>query len=83
VVLFSTTSRPALEPTQPPRVPGALSQDVKRQRRDGDQSSPSSAEVKNGGVIPPLLTRLHVVMFNQLSVGTNIHFFRDKFTIFR
>jgi hypothetical protein len=34
--LFSTTSRPALEPTQPPtqRVPGALSPGVKRPERE-------------------------------------------------
>jgi hypothetical protein len=54
--LFSTTSRPTLGPTQPPIqwVPGAPSPGVKRQGRETDHSPPSSAEVKNGGAIPPL-----------------------------
>jgi hypothetical protein len=45
------------EPTQPPIqwVPGALSPGVKRQGREADHSLPSSAEVKNGGAISPLL----------------------------
>jgi hypothetical protein len=30
-----------------------LSSGVKRQRRESDHSSPTSAEVKNGGVVPP------------------------------
>jgi hypothetical protein len=47
---FSITSTPALGPTQPPIqwVPG-----VKSGRETG-LSPPSSAEVKNGGAIPPL-----------------------------
>jgi hypothetical protein len=51
IFLFSTTSRPALGPTQPPIqwVPG-----VKLQGREADHSPPSSAEVKNGGAIPSL-----------------------------
>jgi hypothetical protein len=46
--LFSTSSRPTLELTQPPiqSVPGALSPGVKRQGREADHSSPASAEVK-------------------------------------
>jgi hypothetical protein len=46
--LFSTASRPALGPTQPPIqwVPGALSPGIKRQGRETDRSSPTSAEVK-------------------------------------
>jgi hypothetical protein len=42
--------------TQPPIlwVLGALSLGVKWPRREADHSSPSSAEVKNGGAIPPL-----------------------------
>jgi hypothetical protein len=46
--LFSTASRPALGPTQPPIqwVPGALSPGVKRQEREADHSPPISAEVK-------------------------------------
>jgi hypothetical protein len=47
-VLFSTSSRPALGPTQPPVqwAPGALSPDVKRPGRETDHSPPTSAEVK-------------------------------------
>jgi hypothetical protein len=46
--LFTTASRPALRPTQPPIqwVPGALSLGVKRPVREADHSSASSAEVK-------------------------------------
>jgi hypothetical protein len=46
---FTTVSRPALGPTQPPIkwVPGALSVGVKRLGREADHSPPSSAEVKN------------------------------------
>jgi hypothetical protein len=46
--LFTTASRPALGPTQPPIqwVPGALSLGVKRPGREADHSPPSSAEVK-------------------------------------
>jgi hypothetical protein len=41
-------SRLALRSTQPPIqwVPGALSPGVKRQRREADDSPPTSAEVK-------------------------------------
>jgi hypothetical protein len=35
-------------------VPGALSRGVKRPGLEADHSHPSSVEVKNGGVIPPL-----------------------------
>jgi hypothetical protein len=53
---FSTSSRPALGPTQPPIqwVPEALSPGLKGPGREADHSPPSSADVKNGGVIPPL-----------------------------
>jgi len=46
---FSTASRPALRPTQPPiqRVLGTLTPGVKRSGRDVNYSHPSSAEVKN------------------------------------
>jgi hypothetical protein len=48
IFLFTTASSRALGPTQPPiqRVPGALSQGVKRLVREADHSPPSSAEVK-------------------------------------
>jgi hypothetical protein len=46
--LFSTSSRPALGPTQPPIewVPGALSPGVKQTGHEADHSPPASAEVK-------------------------------------
>jgi hypothetical protein len=49
VFLFTTASRPALGPTQPPIqwIPGALSLGVKLTRREADHSPPSSVEVKN------------------------------------
>jgi len=49
IFLFSTLSRQALGPTQPPikRNPGVLSPWVKRQEREADYSHPSSVEVKN------------------------------------
>jgi hypothetical protein len=56
MILFSITSRQALGPTQPliQWVPGDLSLGVKRQGLGTDHSLPSSAEIKNGGAIPPL-----------------------------
>jgi hypothetical protein len=52
----STGSKPALGPTQPPiqLVPGTLSLGVKRLGSDTYYSPRSSAEVKNGGSVPPL-----------------------------
>jgi hypothetical protein len=49
IFLFTTTSRTALGPTQPPIqwVPGALSLGVKRLGHEADHSPPSSAKVKN------------------------------------
>jgi hypothetical protein len=48
IFLFTTASRTALGPTQPPIqwVPGALSLGVKRLGREADHSPPSSADVK-------------------------------------
>jgi hypothetical protein len=48
IFLFTTASRTALGPTQPPIkwVPGVLSLRVKRPGREADHSPPSSAEVK-------------------------------------
>jgi hypothetical protein len=48
IFLYTTASRKALEPTQPPIqwVPGALSLGVKRLEPEADYSPPSSAEVK-------------------------------------
>jgi hypothetical protein len=55
-LLYSTASRPVLGPAQPPIrcVPRALSPGVKRQGREAGHSPPSSAQVKDGGAIPPL-----------------------------
>jgi hypothetical protein len=49
IFLFTTASRPALGPTQPPIkwVSGALSLEVKRPGREAGHSPPSSEEVKN------------------------------------
>jgi hypothetical protein len=46
---FTTTSRSALEPIQPPTqlVPGALSLGVEQPGHEDDHSPPSSAEVNN------------------------------------
>jgi hypothetical protein len=48
IFLFTTASRPALGPTQPPIqwVPGALFLGVKRPGREADHSPPYSAEIK-------------------------------------
>jgi hypothetical protein len=48
IFLFTTSSRTALGPTQPPIqwVPGALSLKVNRPGHKADHSHPSSAEVK-------------------------------------
>jgi hypothetical protein len=47
---------PDLGPTHPPIqwVPGTLSVEVKRPGREAGHSTPSSAEVKNGGAIHSL-----------------------------
>jgi hypothetical protein len=49
IFLFTTASRTALEPTQPPIqwVPRALSRGVKRLGREADHLPPSSTEVTN------------------------------------
>jgi hypothetical protein len=48
IFLFTTASRTALGPTQPPIqwVPGALSLGIKRPGREADHSPPYIAEVK-------------------------------------
>jgi hypothetical protein len=73
--LFSTSSIPALGPTQRPIqwVPGAFSPGVKRPRREADYSHPSSAEVKKTWIYtstPPL--RLHGIVLNELNKGTTL-----------
>jgi hypothetical protein len=56
IFLFSIVFRPVLGhiPLPIQWISGALFQKVKRQRREADHSSPTSAEVKNGTAIPPL-----------------------------
>jgi hypothetical protein len=56
IFLFSTTSRPPLQPIQPhiQLVLRAISQGLKRQERETDHSPSVSAKVKNGGTIPQL-----------------------------
>jgi hypothetical protein len=50
IFLFSTPSHPASYPIGT----GVVSPGVKRQGREADHSSPSSAEAKNVGAISPL-----------------------------
>jgi hypothetical protein len=49
-------------------VAGALSLGIKRQGREADRTPPSSAEIKNCGVIPPLTLRFHGVGTTSLLV---------------
>jgi hypothetical protein len=55
--LCSAESRLTLGPTQPTIqwVPGAVSLGVEQLECEAGHSPPSTAEVKNGGAIPPLL----------------------------
>jgi hypothetical protein len=66
IFIFSPTSRPTLEPVQPPvlLVPEALSSGVKWQGREADHSSPPTAEDKNGGAIPPFAYNLARFLIN-------------------
>jgi hypothetical protein len=56
IFLFFIVFRQALGPTQPPIqwVPWVIPPGVERPGREADHSPPSSAEVNNGGVTPPL-----------------------------
>jgi hypothetical protein len=73
---FSTSSRPALELTQPPnqRVPGAFSLGVKRLESEADHSPPTSAEVKKVGLYIHSPIRLHGVVLNKLSTWKTLPF---------
>jgi hypothetical protein len=66
IYLFTTASRPALGPTQPPLqwVPGATSLGVKRPGREADHSLPSSADVKNAWNHTSTTVRLHGVVLS-------------------
>jgi hypothetical protein len=59
-LLFSTESRPVLEPTQVPIqcATGALSPIIKRPGNETIKSPPS-ADVKNSGAIPAFPIHLH------------------------
>jgi hypothetical protein len=66
IFLFSTASRPAMGPTQPP-IKWVLGDflGVKRPQREANHSPPTSAEVKYGGTIPPLPPGgLHGIVLN-------------------
>jgi hypothetical protein len=52
ILHFSTTSRTTR--SYIPWLPAALSLRLKRPGSESDHSPPSSAEIKNGGAIPPL-----------------------------
>jgi hypothetical protein len=53
-------------------VPGVLSPVVNRQGREANHSPPSSAEVKNGGAIPPFLHMASWNMLNKLGTRPNL-----------
>jgi hypothetical protein len=66
--LFTTVSRTALGPTQPPIpwVPGALTLGINLPGREANHSPPSSAEVKNScSYISTPPTRLHGVVLSE------------------
>jgi hypothetical protein len=74
---FTTASRLALGPTQPPIqwVPGVLSLGVKQQEHEADHSTPSSAKVKKVSSYtstPPIL--LHGVVLNEKKHRDNFTF---------
>jgi hypothetical protein len=64
----------AVGPTQIPIewVLDALSPGVYWPGQEANYSPPSSAEVKNGGAIPPLSSHVHLhgLVLNSLSTGT-------------
>jgi hypothetical protein len=50
-------STPAVMTKKPPaeRIPGALSLGLKAQESETDRSTPSTAEVRNGRAVPPIV----------------------------
>jgi hypothetical protein len=85
IFLFTTASRTALGPTQPPLhwVLGALSLGIKGPGREADHSSPSSAEVNNAWSYtstPPL--RLHGVVLSLKKKHRDNFTFTLNFTVF-
>jgi hypothetical protein len=71
IFLFTTTSGPALGPTQSPIqwVPGALSLGVKLPEREVDHSPPSSAEVECVELYFHYPIRLHGVVLIRKAKG--------------
>jgi hypothetical protein len=65
IFLFTTASRTALGPTQPPIqwVPAVLSLRVKRPEHEADHSPPSSADVKNTWGSVKAQGQLYVYLF--------------------
>jgi hypothetical protein len=53
---------------------GSFSPELKLPGRQADHSSPSDAEIKNGGVIPPLPINLHVMLLAYVSYVTAVMF---------
>jgi hypothetical protein len=66
ICLYSTASRPALGPTQPPIqwVAGAPCTGVKRLVSEAGDSTPFSAKVKNGGDKHPLPHSSYGIVLN-------------------
>jgi hypothetical protein len=75
---FSTFSRPALGPFQPPIqwILGRCPRGVKQLAHETDRSPPSSDEVKNCGVIPPLPCRSSWCGAYLIKHTNNFTFFR-------
>jgi hypothetical protein len=74
--LFTTASRTAVGPTQPPiqRVPGVVFLGAYRPRREAEHSPPSNAEVKEG-------VELYLHFQCALMAGAKLKKHRDNFTL--
>jgi hypothetical protein len=78
IFLFTTASRTALGPTQPPilQVPEALSVGVKLPVRESDHSTPSNAEVKNSwNCTSTIPIRLHGVMLDLIKAQGQLYLY--------
>jgi hypothetical protein len=82
--IFTTASRPALEPTQPPIQwePGALSLGVKQPRRRADHSPPSSAEIKNAWCYTSTPPYAFMAWCSVKAQGLTIFIFYDIFILY-
>jgi hypothetical protein len=65
-LLHSIQTGSRAHPASYPMGVGNFSPGVKRPDRDTNHSPPSSAEVKNGGTIPPLPPMSHGLVLNSL-----------------